>query len=451
MIERICYAFVYLFEAFIAISYYEYIFERRTSIYTLLATAVIVYAVCYGTFFFDSMVINSVSMLGANFILLLVNYHCNLKTAILQTAFLSFIMTITEVVVIMFLGFFDSSFDVFGLSTRALLSICILSKLLYLIVAMFSARLFKPHKDVYEEPKMMALFCSLPLFSMFISVFVCYLGLNAELNSSAEIMVVITFMALITVNLLFFAIYNYIQKENKAFMDMQISIQKDEANAAYYKALAEQSENQKILIHDIKKHLNTINNLTTNEEVKAYIADISKLTEINHQNKFCENPILNLILQQYSQKCLNAGINFNCDIRADVLSFMDSASITALFENLLSNAYETALKAWEKKIDISAFHGPDGRSTVITVENSCDVKPQTDGNGNLKTSKDSRGLHGYGLKSVDRVVRKYAGISSHRYDEDEKVFHFTIRFPCPASKCDKDHTEIVKSNKKTKL
>ena len=429
MLYLISYASVYLIEAFIALSYYEYIFERRRSFSVLLSSILIGYAACYGFFFLNSIIVNSISVFSVNLIILLLNYNCNIRTGILQAAFLSFIMTITEVIVLIFLGIFDANFNLFKLSTGGIFSVCILSKLLYLIVAMFSARFFKPHKDITEEPKMMILFCSLPLFSLIISVFICFLGLNAELNKYAEIMIIITFMALLTVNLLFFMIYNYLQKENKAFMDLQLSMQKDEASTEYYKALAEQSENQKILIHDIQKHLNTISGLASNDEVKAYIADISKLTEIQHQIKFCENPILNLILQQYSQKCRKSGINFNSDIRSDVIDFMDSASITALFENLLSNAYETAVKAWDKHIDISATFSHNGGSVIIAVENSCDLAPEADVQGNLKTTKFNKTLHGYGLKSVDRVIKKYNGISSYRYDEGEKVFHYTIRLP----------------------
>ena len=429
MLDLILYASIYLIEAFIALSYFGYLFERKRSFSVLLCSTFIGYAACYGLFFWDSIIVNSISMFCTNLIILLLNYNCNIRTGILQTAFFIFIGNITEVVVIMFLGIFNSNFSIFELSTNLFISICILSKLLYLIAAMFCARFFKPHKDVYEEPKMMILFCSLPLFSLIISVFITYLGINAELNKSAEIMIIITFIALLTVNLLFFMIYNYLQKENKAFMDLQLSMQKDEASAEYYKALAEQSENQKILIHDIQKHLNAISGLANNDEVKAYIADISKLTEIQYQIKFCDNPILNLILQQYSQKCRKAGINFNCDIRSDVIDFMDSASITALFENLLSNAYETAVKAWDKHIDISATFSHNGGSVIIAVENSCDLAPEADAQGNLKTTKFNKTLHGYGLKSVDRVIKKYNGISSYRYDEDEKVFHYTIRLP----------------------
>ena len=148
MLDLISYAFIYLIEAFIALSYFGYIFERKRSFSVLLCSTLIGYAACYGLFFLNSIIVNSISMFSANLIILLLNYNCNIRTGILQTAFFIFIGNITEVVVIMFLGVFNSDFSIFELNTNLLISICILSKLLYLIAAMFSARFFKPHKDV---------------------------------------------------------------------------------------------------------------------------------------------------------------------------------------------------------------------------------------------------------------------------------------------------------------
>ena len=43
---------------------------------------------------------------------------------------------------------------------------------------------------------------------------------------------------------------------------MQADLKEQQAEAEYYRRLAEQTENQKILIHDIKNHLQTIAGLS---------------------------------------------------------------------------------------------------------------------------------------------------------------------------------------------
>ena len=432
MEEIICYAILYLVEAVIAWLYFEYLFERKHNVYVTLSMFLGGYVLCFLIYEFNITWANTISFFVINLILAAICYCCGVKTAILHAAFLSFIMTISEIAIVLLIGLFGYEFDAYKYSFNIMLLLVILSKLLYMALAMLSARLFKPHKKSNEEPKLMILFCILPLISMVTSIFVAYLGLNTELTKSAEIMILITFIALLTVNLLFFLIYNYIQYTNHENTMLQISIRKDEADTAYYKALYEQAENQKILIHDIKKHLNMIGSLAekaNNTEIKNYVADVVCLSEVNQKKKFSDNPILNIILQQYSQKCDEVGISFTCDVRTDVLKFMNAVSITAVFENLLSNAYEAALKSARKYIEISAIKYDEGQSVVISVINSCNEEPKKDFKGNYKTSKKSPLTHGYGIKSIVRVVNKYNGTNRFYYDQMMKQFHSVIQFP----------------------
>ena len=55
---------------------------------------------------------------------------------------------------------------------------------------------------------------------------------------------------------------------------MQLQLQKEHDSAEYYKMLIAQNENQRILIHDMKKHLQSIallNEDNENEKIRAYI------------------------------------------------------------------------------------------------------------------------------------------------------------------------------------
>lgn len=108
---------------------------------------------------------------------------------------------------------------------------------------------------------------------------------------------------------------------------------------------------------------------------------------------------------------------------------MDATSITALFSNLFSNAVESAQKSEEKRIDFSTVKNTEAEYVMISLVNSCDTAPQTDACGNFKTTKANQRIHGYGLKSINRVIEKYEGISMPHYDSATKTFHYIIRFP----------------------
>ena len=65
-------------------------------------------------------------------------------------------------------------------------------------------------------------------------------------------------MGLLLVNVLLFSGYQYTQQINEKYRELQLMQQKEKADEEYYTALQEQYENQRILIHDIRHHLETI-------------------------------------------------------------------------------------------------------------------------------------------------------------------------------------------------
>ena len=57
--------------------------------------------------------------------------------------------------------------------------------------------------------------------------------------------------------------------------------------------------------------------------------------------------------------------------------------------------------------------------------NSSDTKPKMIGNFYLSTKNDND-LHGIGLKSISRIVKRYFGNLECNYNETDKTFHTSI-------------------------
>ena len=87
-------------------------------------------------------------------------------------------------------------------------------------------------------------------------------------------------MGLLLVNVLLFSGYQYTQQINEKYRELQLMQQKEKADEEYYTALQEQYENQRILIHDIRHHLETIKNMLEKEEYPAlgrYVGEMSQM------------------------------------------------------------------------------------------------------------------------------------------------------------------------------
>lgn len=143
----------------------------------------------------------------------------------------------------------------------------------------------------------------------------------------------------------------------------------------------------------------------------------------------CNNPILNLILLRFWEDCNRKHISIQYDIRDNCVSFMEAPSVTSLYDNLLSNAVDAANQSSERIVELSVTRNIEQAIIVISVVNSCDIPPVPDTRGRFLTSKRSAGIHGVGLKSIERIVAKYHGASTMYYDSECRRFHHIIQFP----------------------
>lgn len=93
------------------------------------------------------------------------------------------------------------------------------------------------------------------------------------------------------------------------------------------------------------------------------------------------------------------GFNIEC---------VESMDLVAMVSNLISNAYEAALKSDEKKIKVQMYMQNDGSFIIIKIENSFSGEIVRQGDRLLTTKKDGN-IHGVGIESVEKVAEKYDG------------------------------------------
>lgn len=433
-LKVVCYAASFLAEAMIAWLYLEFLFARKRSVCIAAVFFTVGYVALYAISAWNSTTLNALAFFVVNYILILLNYQCSVRAAALHTGFLCFAMIGAELIVMLVMGLFGYEFVSFTYNVNVMVLLLILSKILYLGFSAIGSRLFSPHKHRQEEPRLMALLCSLPLFSAAAAILIAYYGMTSGISEQTSVMAAAIVLTLLIVDLIVLVLYNALQQANEEYLVLSLSIQKEQADAAYYKALQHQYENQRILIHDIRAHLAAISALarqTGADEIEQYVSGIdSSLTPSVHA-KLCTSPVLNPLLLHWAGCCGQNGVAFHCDVRDIDFGFMDAPSITTLFGNLLSNALESAAQSQEKELDVSVCRNNAQSTIVISIVNSCDAAPVSNGQGGFHTRKKEPALHGVGLKSVERVVRRYHGVSTMYYDAEEKRFHHVLQFPIP--------------------
>lgn len=430
--EKLLYAAIFVAEAITAWLYFSYIYKQeKNSLYTSIS-----FALGYTLLFLASqlsiVVLNASLFFVVNTAILYLNYSCEIKSSVLHAAFLTLTVSISEILVNLLITVIVKDYNAYTYSIPVLSRFAVFSKLLYFFITVIAARLFKPHKGRYNEPSQIVLLCVMPVVSVIIIVTFIYIGSTGQLTDLTEILVTVSTMALLFVNIVVLFIYNRIQKLDEEHAALQIAQLRDQADTEYYKMLQQQYDGQRILIHDIKKHFNVIDLMAEDGDsgkIREYISELEELPEFQRRARLCDNPILNMILLRNADFCSANNISFFCDVRAGSVSFMDATSITALFGNLLSNAVEAAENSAAKMVELSVIKNVQQNNVLVSVVNSCDRAPLKDSSGNLITRKDSGDGHGYGTKSIARVVTKYGGRKEFQYDETAREFHFIIFFP----------------------
>lgn len=167
-----------------------------------------------------------------------------------------------------------------------------------------------------------------------------------------------------------------------------------------------------------------IKNLNDNPEIEMYISKmIECLTEygrVSHSG----NHILDVVIDKYVTECELNNIVFEFDIKNNNLSQVEPYDLVAVLGNLLDNALEASEQSQDKTVSIET----DFRNnfSVIIVSNSCDKNPQFNNSELPVTTKSNKQLHGFGLKSVRKTIKKYNGDIAFEYDNKKKTFIVTV-------------------------
>ncbi len=433
-VELICYIVVFVIEAMITRSYLSYLFStKRSKLFSILSFfagyAVLLYVSLSSIANFYT---NTLSFVLINLIIMTLCYNTGRISALIHVGFLAAIMCISETIGLLILNIFVSDYSAYTYRLSVFIALLILSKALYLLLSMIGARLFSPHKNGTINVPMIFKLCLLPIASVFVSVTIAYIGTISDLPSIVQILISIGLVVLIVSNIQMLSIYNNMEAIHSENLSMQLSTQKENADNEYYKMLSDQYEQQRILIHDSKNHIQVINSLLEKGDydvIKIYISSWIQDPGFRRHVKFCDNSILNIIIVKTLDDCKEKGIDFVCDVRNGSIDFLDDIDITSLFGNLLANAVEAACNSTNKYVDITVSYKPEQHVTLVSVVNSCSSAPKTDSNGLFISQKNDPVLHGIGQKSINKIVEKYDGYSNMYYDEEKQRFYAIISFP----------------------
>lgn len=171
--------------------------------------------------------------------------------------------------------------------------------------------------------------------------------------------------------------------------------------------------------HDLKHQLNALRVVNPKDNAKM-IDDIEKGIKVYDSFVRTGNEALDIILTENALRCNEKQINLGFTVDGAALKAIDALDIYSLFGNALDNAIKSVSEEPVEKRTVTLKVYAQSEMLFINVENYCSKRIEFTGGGLPKSSGDSR-YHGYGMRSIDAIVKKYGG-HLHITSGDDKFF-----------------------------
>lgn len=425
--EKFINPIVYLFEVLTVYTYISDIFERKFSTLKTILIGCSIFTVPYIlNELANHSMLNTFAIFAATALFIRLTNKANLLQSLLHSLIIICIMLGTELVCFysVSLIYDDNSFYAYRDSTEVYIFDAITSKLLFLLVCKVCSQFkLKNKSKAYKAPFMYYVF---GITSCFMLVVFILINSQYKFDSSLQTLLIIGGLLLLFTSILQFISHEKAAVKNAEYLELQKEKQRQKIDTDYYRLLEIQNSELHRFSHDTKHHLSAILNLSDNKDVEEYINIISKDLEKYSPTGKTGNKILDVIIHKYSLLSESKGIAFETEIMTANLSYIDSPQLSSLLGNILDNAIEAAEKCKEPKILLSI--NKNDNFDVLCCVNSCSKSPSMKGD-RLLTTKEDKELHGFGTKSIEKIVKLYNGTHSFKYDEKLNEFTFTAIFP----------------------
>ena len=426
----ICCFFSFLTEAVILWQYTSSLFATKHTAKKKFIILCGLYSILFAASLFNSKLMNITLYFVFNFVFLVTQYCLNTYSAFFHSSILASVMMLCEIMVYYIIRYFSPHFFEREENFHFLAIFAIFSKLMFFTVIYIILHFLKGLQNRDEQQdKSVFLLALIPITSVFVMITFTKISDSCDLSPILNWMLTLSAVFLLAINLLIFGIEQHNRKKSLEFTEMQLLLQRESDSAQYYEMLLSQHENQSILIHDIKKHLqsiSTLNDKMEHDKIKEYIHGLMQSSDLREVSRQCDHEMLNAILARYGHQCLNRQIAFHTDIRSGIIDFIADTDITSLFCNLLDNAIEAAGGIPDSFIEISVCKREKTPFIVITVINSSRKNLFDEQNGKLATTKLNKRKHGFGIKSIRKTVAKYQGDMQMYYNQESLTFHTVI-------------------------
>lgn len=191
-----------------------------------------------------------------------------------------------------------------------------------------------------------------------------------------------------------------------------------------YEDLRENIELINIKAHDIKHQLENLSSKLTKEEID----EMKKAIEDYDSQVHSGNQVVDTVLYSTTLKCRNQGIAFTSLVDGKLFDGYGQNEIYSLLSNILNNAIEATKNLKNLDERLISFNVRKSNDSILIEEcNYFEGELHVSKSGLLKTTKEDKSSHGYGMKSIKYIVEENDG--ALLFEQKENMFFLKVSLP----------------------
>ena len=245
-----------------------------------------------------------------------------------------------------------------------------------------------------------------------------------------EIVIILLLFLLLDLYLTY--LINRISKAYKTEKELELLTQQSTLQLNAYNKLNEKYIASRKVIHDVRKHIASLEGLinTNKADEAGKYRDMLNIELNKLMPRFeCENAILTVVINNKLETADNMKVDFKVNAEYTEVNFISNLDITAIFSNLLDNAFEACAELPEEKRHVTLSIARRNYFVFIYVENTF-AKVNQDVKKRYRSTK--KGHQGIGMSNIKSACEKYNGNFNAHTEND--MFITEILIPIPETK-----------------
>lgn len=250
---------------------------------------------------------------------------------------------------------------------------------------------------------------------------------------------------LISQMMLYVTIYLFSDKIEENMQKQLVIIQKNK-EMSHLRQIAEMNERHRELIHNTSHYLKVIGELAREdrtEEIAAILSELNVSLEKSETRIYSSHIVLNSLLSEKAAEAERKKISFDAYVEpGSHFGMVTETELISMLGNLLDNAICAASQAQtqmnETRAEESSGKRKEERAAVVlrifmqNESNFCITKISNDyigklllENGAYRTTKEEDGIHGIGIKSVEKAAEENGGYLEC-YTKENKFYSILV-------------------------